>query len=234
MDKRLSGVKNYILNRLYALQDNAYKDFQSSLLPMVDQNRIIGVRTPILRKLAQKINQDGMMDDFILSVPHNFFEENQLHAFIISEIRDFDSAVRAVDKFLPYVDNWATCDQMSPKIFAKNTGKLLPYIKKWIKSKHVYTVRFGVLCLMRYFLDELFDTKYADMVACIKSDEYYINMMRAWYFATAAAKQYDNILPYFQNNIMDSWTHNRAIQKSIESYRIPPEHKAELKKYKIG
>lgn len=234
MDKRLSGVKNYILNRLYALQDNAYKDFQSSLLPTICAKNIIGVRTPELRSLAKEVIHGGMMDDFILSVPHNFFEENQLHAFIISEIRDFDSAVRAVDKFLPYVDNWATCDQMSPKIFAKNTGKLLPYIKKWIKSKHVYTVRFAVLCLMRYFLDKLFDTKYADMVACIKSDEYYINMMRAWYFATAAAKQYDNILPYFQNNIMDSWTHNRAIQKSIESYRIPPEHKAELKKYKIG
>lgn len=234
MDKRLSGVKNYILNRLYALQDNAYKDFQSSLLPTICAKNIIGVRTPELRKLAQKINQDGMVDDFIGSVPHCFFEENQLHAFIISDFRDFDLAVRAVDKFLPYVDNWATCDQMSPKIFAKNTGKLLPYIKKWIKSKHVYTVRFGVLCLMRYFLDELFDIKYVDMVVKIKTDEYYINMMRAWYFATAAAKQYDNILPYFQNNIMDSWTHNRAIQKSIESYRIPPEHKAELKKYKIG
>ena len=234
MDKRLFGVKNDVLNSLYAAQDAAYKVFQSSLLPTVDQNRIIGVRTPILRKLAQKINQDGMVDDFIGSVPHCFFEENQLHAFIISDFRDFDLAVRAVDKFLAYVDNWATCDQMSPKVFAKNTGKLLPYIKKWIKSKHVYTVRFGVLCLMRYLLDELFDTKYADMVACIKSDEYYINMMRAWYFATAAAKQYDNILPYFQNNSIDSWTHNRAIQKSIESYRIPPEHKAELKKYKIG
>ena len=175
----------------------------------------------------------GTSDDFIKNLPHKYFEENQLHAFIISGFRDFDSAASAVDSFLPYVDNWATCDQMSPRIFAKNADKLLPYIKKWIKSKHTYTVRFAVLNLMRYFLDDSFDTKYADMVANIKSDEYYVNMMRAWYFATAVAKQYDNILPYFQDNKLDSWTHNRAIQKATESYRVSMEHKTELKKYKI-
>lgn len=234
MDKRLSGVKNEVLKRLYAAQDIAYRDFQSALLPTVDGSCVIGVRTPVLRAMALEIIKGGALDDFIGALPHRFFEENQLHAFIISELRDFDVAAHAVDDFLPFVDNWATCDQMSPKVFAKSPDKLLPYIKRWIKSKHVYTVRFGVLCLMRYFLDDLFDTKYADMVAGIKTDEYYINMMRAWYFATAAAKQYEKILPYFQNNSIDSWTHNRAIQKSIESYRIPPEHKAELKKYKIG
>ena len=185
------------------------------------------MRTPELRSLVRKLR--GISNDFINNLPHKYFEENQLHAFIISDIRDFDSAVSAVDSFLPFVDNWATCDQMSPRVFAKNIDKLLPYIKKWIKSKHTYTVRFGVLCLMRYFLDDGFDTKYADMVANIKSDEYYINMMRAWYFATACAKQWTHILPYFKNGALDTWTHNRAIQKAIESYRVLDVNKAILR-----
>lgn len=234
MDKRLPGVKNDILKRLYAAQDTAYRDFQSALLPTVDKSCVIGVRTPTLRMMAREIIKGGAADGFVMSLPHHFFEENQLHAFIISEIRDFNVAMATVDDFLPFVDNWATCDQMSPKVFAKTPDKLLPYIKRWIKSRHVYTVRFGVLCLMRYFLDDLFDTKYADVVAGIKTDEYYINMMRAWYFATAAAKQYEKILPYFQNNKMDAWTQNRAIQKAVESYRVSVEHKTELKKYKIA
>jgi len=216
-----------IVKSLYALQDTTYRDFQSALLPTVDKKSVIGVRTPELRSLARKLR--GISDDFINNLPHKYFEENQLHAFIISDIRDFDSAVSAVDSFLPFVDNWATCDQMSPRVFAKNIDKLLPYIKKWIKSKHTYTVRFGVLCLMRYFLDDGFDTKYADMVANIKSDEYYINMMRAWYFATACAKQLTHILPYFKNGALDTWTHNRAIQKAIESYRVLDVNKAILR-----
>ena len=216
-----------IVKSLYALQDTTYRDFQSALLPTVDKKSVIGVRTPELRSLARKLR--GISDDFINNLPHKYFEENQLHAFIISDIRDFDSAVSAVDSFLPFVDNWATCDQMSPRVFAKNIDKLLPYIKKWIKSKHTYTVRFGVLCLMRYFLDDGFDTKYADMVANIKSDEYYINMMRAWYFATACAKQWTHILPYFKNGALDTWTHNRAIQKAIESYRVLDVNKAILR-----
>ena len=216
-----------IVKSLYALQDATYRDFQSALLPTVDKKSVIGVRTPELRSLARTLR--GTYGDFINNLPHKYFEENQLHAFIISDIRDFDSAVLAVNSFLPYVDNWATCDQMSPRVFAKNTDKLLPYIKKWIKSKHTYTVRFGVLCLMRYFLDDRFDTKYADMVANIKSDEYYINMMRAWYFATACAKQWTHILPYFKNRALDTWTHNRAIQKAIESYRVSDVNKAVLR-----
>lgn len=216
-----------IVKSLYALQDTTYRDFQSALLPTVDKKSVIGVRTPELRSLVRKLR--GISNDFINNLPHKYFEENQLHAFIISDIRDFDSAVSAVDSFLPFVDNWATCDQMSPRVFAKNIDKLLPYIKKWIKSKHTYTVRFGVLCLMRYFLDDGFDTKYADMVANIKSDEYYINMMRAWYFATACAKQWTHILPYFKNGALDTWTHNRAIQKAIESYRVLDVNKAILR-----
>ncbi len=216
-----------IIKTLYANADENFRDFNSGLIPSVEKDRFIGVRTPILRKLARDIVTNYNWRDFIDNTPHKFFEENQLHAFIISNIRDFDTAVTYTNKFLPFIDNWATCDQMSPKIFAKNTDKLLPYIQKWIKSKHTYTVRFGVLCLMRYFLDSAFDTKYSDMVLNIKSDEYYVNMMRAWYFATGAAKHFDEILPYF--NKLDLPTRNRAIQKALESYRVAPGHKVILK-----
>ena len=172
--------KNMIVDSLYAAADAVYRDFNSKIISSVDKDKIIGVRTPVLRAMACDMLKSGVYKEFIQILPHKYFEENQLHAFIISGFRDFDMAVHAVDEFLPYVDNWATCDQMSPKVFAKNTGKILPYVKKWIKSKHVYTVRFGVLALMRYFMDGGFDTKYADMVLDIKSDEYYVNMMRAW------------------------------------------------------
>ena len=219
--------KNQILDSLYAAADAVYRDFNSALLPTVAKECFIGVRTPVLRKLARDMVQSGGAGDFIKDLPHKFFEENQLHAFIISAIRDFDSAIHAVDNFLPYIDNWATCDQMSPKVFAKKQDKLLPYIKKWIESKHVYTVRFAVLCLMRYFMDANFDTKYVVMVCNIKSDEYYVNMMRAWYFATAAAKHFKETSPYFEK--LDSWTRARAIQKAIESYRVTQENKLILK-----
>ena len=219
--------KNIILDSLYAAADAVYRDFNSKLVPTVDVDKIIGVRTPVLRAMARDMAKSGVYKDFIHKIPHKYFEENQLHAFIISGFRDFDSAVRAVDEFLPYVDNWATSDQMSLKVFAKNTDKLLPYIKKWIKSKHVYTVRFAVLALMRYYMDANFDIKYAEMVLGIKSDEYYVNMMRAWYFATAAAKHFDLVYPYFER--LDSWTRARAIQKAIESYRVLPEHKVKLR-----
>ncbi len=219
-----------ILDILYANSDKKYRTFQSALIPMVDAEKVIGVRTPILRKTAKEIANSGKMSDFIGCLPHRFFEENQLHAFILSEIKDFDTAVNMVDKFLPYIDNWATCDQMSPKSFVKNADKLLPYINKWIKSKHTYTVRFGVLCLMRYFLDVRFDKKYLDIVGGIKSNEYYVNMVRAWYFATALAKQYDVTLEYLRTASLDCWTPNKAIQKAVESYRISDAHKAVLRR----
>lgn len=222
--------KKCILDSLYSGADLKYRDFNSSLVPTVDKSRFIGVRTPQLRVLARDIIKSGYDKDFIHDLPHKFFEENQLHAFIISEYRDFDMAVLAVDKFLPYVDNWATCDQMSPKVFAKNTDKLLPYIEKWIKSKHVYTVRFAVLSLMRYFMDNNFDDKYADIVLKIKSDKYYVNMMRAWYFATAAAKQFDRIFPCFFK--LDDWTRRCAIRKACESYRVSDENKVRLRSIK--
>lgn len=219
--------KNMIVNSLYAAADAVYRDFNSKLIPNIDKGKIIGVRTPVLRAMVRDMAKSGVHKDFVHEFPHKYFEENQLHAFIISGFRDFDSAVRAVDEFLVYVDNWATCDQMSPKVFAKNTDKLLPCIKKWLRSKHVYTVRFAVLCLMRYYMNANFDTKYADMVLGIKSDEYYVNMMRAWYFATAAAKHFDLVYPYFER--LDSCTRARAIQKAIESYRVSPEHKVKLR-----
>ena len=223
-------MKNQILDLLYAASDAEYKKFNSALIPSVNKDCFIGVRTPKLRAIARDMLSGDDWQDFVDTLPHKFFEENQLHAFIISGIRDFDIAVSLVDKFLPFIDNWATCDQMSPRVFTKHTDKLLPYIHKWIKSKHTYTVRFGVLCLMRYFMDSNFNTKYADIVLNIKSNEYYVNMMRAWYFATGAAKHFDEILPYFYK--LDTATRARAIQKSIESYRVTTAHKVILKDIK--
>ena len=179
------------------------------------------------------MHQDGTYIDFINNLPHKYFDENQLHAFIISEIPDFNTVIQELDKFLPHVNNWATCDQMSPQVFAKHTDKLFPIIIKWIKSNNNFTIRFGILNLMRYFLDDKFNIKYSNIIAQINSDEYYVNMMRAWYFATALAKQYDNILPYFTDKKLDKWTHNRAITKACESLRISPEQKQKLKLLKI-
>lgn len=219
-----------ILQSLYVVRDEKYRDFQSRLIPTVDKSKIIGVRTPILRAMAREIMDKN--PSFLSDLPHDTFEENQLHAFVLSQFQDFDKTVAELDVFLPYVDNWATCDQMSPRVLAKKPNVLIRYIKKWIASNHVYTVRFAILCLMRYFLDDNFDEMYMYMVLKIKSDNYYVNMMRAWYFATAAAKHYDRILPVFKKQMLDTWTHNRAIQKAIESYRIPKDNKIELKKLK--
>lgn len=219
-----------ILNSFYTAADAAHRRYNTMYINSIDGNRIIGVRTPKLRAMARDMLENGTWRDFIADLPHHFFEENQLHAFIISEIKDFDFVIDAVDRFLPYVDNWATSDQMSPKIFAKNTKKLLPYINKWIKSDNIYAVRFAIICLMRYYLTDRFDEKYVRMVADIKSKEYYINMARAWYFATAAAKQFDTVLPYFAQ--LDLWTRTRAIEKSFQSYRVDEENKLKLKEFR--
>ena len=222
-----------IIESLYAAADGIYRDFSSKLIPTVDKDKIIGVRTPILRAMARDILKSGVYRDFIKGFPHKFFEENQLHAFIISAVRDFDGAIHAVDNFLPYVDNWATCDQASTKAFQKHKNELLPHIVRWIKSDHTYTVRFAIGKLMQLFLDEDFKPQYLEMVAAVHSEEYYINMMIAWYFATALAKQYEATLPYIEKNRLEKWTHNKAIQKAIESYRITDEHKAYLRTLKI-
>ena len=220
-----------IEKELFKLQDIKYRDFQGKLIPTVKLDTIIGVRTPELRNLAKKsIKED--YSSFINELPHKYFDENQLHAFIISELKDYDECITYINKFLPYVDNWATCDQMSPKVFKKHHDELLEQIKLWIKSKEEYTIRFGIGMLMSHYLDDDFKPEYLDMVSNIKSDKYYINMMIAWYFATALTKQYKNAILYIENNKLDIWTHNKAISKAIESYRITDEQKEYLRTLK--
>ena len=221
------NTNNDILKTLYALQDAVYRDFNSGLIPNLPRDSFIGVRTPQLRKLAKDITKSGMADEFLAQLPHKYFEENQLHAFILSYMHEFDIVIREIRRFLPYVDNWATCDQLSPMVFKKHKDDLLKYVYKWVKSKHTYTARFGIKMLMQYWLDDDFDEKYVDIVANIKSDDYYVNMMRAWYFATGLAKQYERILPYLHR--LDDWTRKRTIQKSLESYRVSDKHKEELR-----
>ncbi|MBR3329966.1 MAG: DNA alkylation repair protein [Mogibacterium sp.] len=222
-----------IEERLFDLQDKKYRDFQVKLIPTVNPSSVIGVRTPELRKLAKELIKKDDTDAFLNKLPHGHFDENQLHAFILSAMKDYNKCMAGVCSFLPYIDNWATCDQLSPKVFSKNKEDLLANIKEWLESGETYTVRFAVGMLMEHFLGEDFDTAYPEMVAAIKSDEYYVNMMRAWYFATALAKQYDSIIPFIEENRLDKWTHNKAIQKSVESYRITPEQKTYLRSLKI-
>ncbi|MDE7270752.1 MAG: DNA alkylation repair protein [Acetatifactor sp.] len=222
----------FIREQLFALQDTEYKNFHAKLMPTVDPDLIIGVRTPELRKLSKKLWKMGETDAFMAELPHHYYEENNLHGFFIEQIKDYDACIDALNVFLPYVDNWATCDMMSPKVLGKNKDRLLAQIRIWLDSEHTYMVRFAIGMLMRHFLDEDFEEIYLDMVADIKSEEYYINMMRAWYFATALAKQYAAVLPYIENCRLDIWTHNKAIQKAVESYRITPEQKNYLRSLK--
>ena len=223
-----------IVAELFRLQDKKYAAMQAKIVPTVDPDRIIGVRTPELRTFAKELFQDGDTTAFLTSLPHQYFDENQLHAFVISLEKDFDKCVAEVETFLPYIDNWATCDQLSPKVFKKVPERLLTYICTWIKSDQIYTVRFAIGMLMQHFLDERFDPKYADMVVAVRSEEYYINMMIAWYFATALSKQYASVLAYLEEKRLDSWTHNKAIQKSLESFKITAEQKAYLRTLKVG
>nr|WP_330367501.1 DNA alkylation repair protein [Butyrivibrio sp. AE3006] len=227
-------ITDEIREELFKHQDIKYRDFQVKLIPGTDPDDMIGVRTPELRKLAKQYAKADGIDEFLDDLPHKYFDENQLQAFIISGMKDYDLCMEKLCQFLPYVDNWATCDQMSPKIFKKHKEELLKKIDEWIVSDKTYTVRFAIGMLMEHFLDDDFDMKYPEMVAKVRSDEYYINMMIAWYFATALAKQYDSIIPFIENKKLDVWTHNKAIQKSIESYRITPEQKEYLKSLKIA
>ena len=219
--------------KLYDLQDLKYRDMQIRIIPNLDPESIIGVRTPELKRMAKELLKAGDYKDFLKELPHQYFEENQLQAFIISEIKDLDECMEELEKFLPYVDNWATCDQMSPRIFKKHKEVLLTHIQKWLSSERTYTLRFGVGMLMQHFLDEDYDPKYPEMVSGIRSEEYYVKMMIAWYFATALAKQYESILPFLEERKLDDWTHNKAIQKSVESRRITEEQKNYLKSLKV-
>lgn len=227
------SIKDDIIKTLYAQQDLKYRDLQVTTIPSVEADAIIGVRTPQLRAYAKELGKRDDVNEFLDELPHKFFEEDQLHAFIISGMKNYDEAMARLEEFLPYVNNWATCDQMSPKVFKKNRQDLLKHIKVWIKSKETYTIRYGVGMLMEHYLDEDFDVKYPAMVSKLRSDEYYVNMMIAWYFATALAKQYDAVIPFIEERKLDVWTHNKAIQKSIESYRITDEQKASLRTLKI-
>lgn len=218
-----------IQKELFLMQDIDYKNFHSKLIPTIDPNTIIGVRTPLLRKFASTLFKSGKYEKFMKELPHQYYEENNLHGFLIEKIKDYDKTVEEIEKFLPYIDNWATCDMTSPKIFKKHLPELTNKIKLWIKSNHTYTVRFGINMLMTFYLDDNFSTEYSDMVSGIKSDEYYINMSIAWYFATALAKHYDDIIPYLTENRLSLWTHNKTIRKAIESYRITEEQKKYLR-----
>jgi len=226
-------ILEYIEKTLFEMQDLQYRDFNSKLIPSVDKNKIIGVRTPELRKLAKETALRKDTDAFLSAVPHKYFEENQLHAFIISSLKNCDSVFEELERFLPFVDNWATCDQMNPKIFKKHLPELSDRIKIWIASGKTYTVRFGLNMLMTYFLDSEFKPEYLELAARIKSEEYYVNMMIAWFFATALAKQYSEAIIYIENHKLDGWVHNKTIQKAVESYRISAEQKTYLKTLKI-
>ena len=217
-----------IQSRLFALKDDKYRDFTAALIPTVQKERVIGVRTPALRKLAKEIYKRGDAEDFLRALPHEYYEEDNLHAFLIEEIKDFSSCLEALERFLPYVDNWATCDGMRPKVFKKHKAELLGKIREWIKYEHCYTCRFGIGMLMCHFLDEDFKEEYLEW-AITDSEEYYVRMMTAWFFATALAKQYEAALPYIEEGRLEKWTHNKAIQKAIESFRVNTEYKTYLK-----
>lgn len=218
--------------RLFELQDPDYRDFQARLIPTIDPDTVIGVRTPALRKLARELEKEEDILPFLNSLPHQYYDENNLHAFFIERCRDFEHAVSLLDAFLPWVDNWATCDLCSPKVLGRHLPELLPHIERWAASGQTYTIRFGLGMLMRYYLDGAFEPAFLELAASIQSEEYYVNMMIAWFFATALAKQYGAALPYLEERRLPPWTHNKAIQKAIESNRITPEQKGYLKTLK--
>ncbi len=222
-----------IQNRLLAVSDSKYKEFHCKLIPGIDPDTVIGIRTPVLRKLAADIYGSDEAVSFLNSLPHKYYDENNLHGFLIEKIKDYDECITRLKEFLPYINNWATCDSITPKVFKKHLPELLSQIKIWLSSDHVYTVRFGIEMLMKFYLsEETFDEEYPRLVAGIRSEEYYVNMMIAWYFATALARQYDTVLPYIEEQRLDTWVHNKTIQKAVESFRITDEQKIYLKTLK--
>ena len=222
-----------ILEQLLAMRENDYQSFQSKLMPTVPPETIIGVRTPLLRKLAKELSGTPQAEEFLRILPHSYYEENNLHAFLVERLRDYDTALAETERFLPYIDNWATCDCFCPKIFAKHKAELLVSIRRWLDSDRLYTVRYAIGMLMRHYLDEAFRPEFLAWVAGVQSEEYYINMMRAWYFATALAKQPGKTLPWLTERRLDVWTHNKTIQKAVESHRISAEMKQQLRGMRI-
>ena len=229
----IEQISDRIRAELWELQDQGYKDFHAKLIPTVAPETIIGVRTPQVRKLAKKWAKDPQIGEFLAQLPHKYYDENNVHAFIVEQFRDYGQCLEQTERFLPYIDNWATCDMMAPKVFARHTEELIEPIRRWISSTETYTIRFGIGMLMRFYLDEAFRPEYPEWVAEIRSEEYYVNMMRAWYFATALAKQYEAVLPFLEGKRLDAWTHNKAIQKARESNRVTAEQKEYLKGLKV-
>lgn len=230
-----------IAKTLRQMADPKTAAFTAKIIPNVDPKSILGIKTPELRALAKELLKSPKgaalapaTQKFLAVLPHKYFEENQLHGFVVSGIKDFDLCVAELERFLPCIDNWATCDQVSPACFKKHKAELLPRVKKWIKSKHVYTTRFAIGMLMKHFLDEDFVPEYLEMAAAVKSDEYYIKMAVAWYFAEALAKQWDAALPYIKAKRLEAWTHNKAIQKARESFKIGDERKELLAGMKVA
>ena len=231
----MSEIIRKVQKDLFEMQDLKYRDFHSKLMPTVEKEKVIGVRTPQLRKYTSfflKLSSQTEIETFMHTLPHKYYEEDNLHAFIIEKIKDYEECINALNAFLPYIDNWATCDMMNPKVLKKEPERLLGQIKRWLKAKETYVVRFAMGCLMNYYLDEYFKAECPEMVAEVQSDEYYIQMMQAWYFATALAKQYNTILPYLLEHKLSMWVHNKTIQKAVESYRIKLEQKKYLKTLK--
>lgn len=221
-----------IREKLFTFEDPKYRDFQSKLVPNIEKETIIGVRTPDMKKIAKEFAKEESTKDFLKDLPHKYYEENLVHIFILSMIKDFDECVKGLEAFFPYIDCWPVCDQSSPGIFKKSHEKVLPLVKKWIDSDHVYTSRYGMRILMNEFLGDDFKPEYLSWVASKKGDDYYLKMMVAWYFATALAKQYDESVKVIEQEELDPWTHNKAIQKACESFRVSDEHKAYLKTLK--
>ena len=218
-----------LYDRLEKVKDEAYRDLQMKLVPNIPPETVVGVRTPEMRAIAKAVYESADRDAFLNDLPHKYYEENLIHFFVIAQIRDFDECIRRTEAFLPYVDCWPVSDQATPKSFRKNHEKLLPYLRNWIASEHVYTARFGIRMLMNEFLDADFKEEYLDLVASKTGEDYYLKMMIAWYFATALAKRYDETLPYLETRRLDDWTHKKTIQKAVESFRVSNEHKAYLR-----
>lgn len=228
----MKPITERIQDALFASQDPKYQCFQSKLMPTIPPECVIGVRVPVIRKMAKEFAAAPDIGDYLNALPHRYYEEKCLHGYIIEKISTYDDTIEALNRFLPYVDNWATCDSMNPKSLKKEPEQLLKQIRVWLESNHTYTVRYAIGLLMRYYLDDRFDPEYLQLVASAENQEYYVNMMIAWYFATALYKQYDDTLEYFMKNELSVWTHNKAIQKAIESNRISTERKMYLKTLK--
>lgn len=226
-------VQKKVRQELFELQDLKYRDFHAKLIPTMEKEKIIGVRTPALRGFAKKFGKTEESKLFIKKLPHQYYEENNLHGLLIEQIKDYDECLVELKRFLPYIDNWATCDLLALRLVKKHLDVFIKEIYKFMESERTYTIRFGISMLMKYYLENEFKIEYPDKVADIRSEEYYVNMMKAWYFATALAKQYEQIIPFIEKKRLDVWTHNKTIQKAIESYRITDEQKTYLRTLKI-